>query len=159
MKIGLKLVVRILNKSNFLINVRTKSFLNFKVKIIYIGFFLERVRASLPIGDYHQKQMKIIFGKTKLVNRIYSLLVFLSSQFGDLNPNSIESSYYERTINATYFYGANHIDGEHHIYSLFYGISNTPTSAQRKMIISLFFHVIFVHICARDFRSHHGSSK
>ncbi|UJR10091.1 hypothetical protein I4U23_014313 [Adineta vaga] len=49
-------------------------------------------------------------------------------QFGDVNPNSIESNYYERTINATYFYGADHIHGKHHIYSLFYGISNVPST-------------------------------
>ncbi|CAF1990161.1 unnamed protein product [Rotaria magnacalcarata] len=49
-------------------------------------------------------------------------------QFSDANPNSIESSYYERTINATYTYGADHIHGDHHIYSLFFGISNIPTN-------------------------------
>ncbi|CAF1231815.1 unnamed protein product [Rotaria sp. Silwood1] len=32
--------------------------------------------------------------------------------------------YYERTINATYTYGADHIHGNYHVYSLFYGISN-----------------------------------
>jgi hypothetical protein len=52
-------------------------------------------------------------------------------QFGDANPNSIESSYYERTINATYSYGADHIDGQHHIYSLFYGLSNVPVNNSR----------------------------
>ncbi|CAF2540699.1 unnamed protein product [Rotaria sp. Silwood2] len=55
-------------------------------------------------------------------------------QFGDANPNSIESSYYERTINATYTYGADHIHGDYHVYSLFYGISNIPaTNSQGHM--------------------------
>ena len=35
--------------------------------------------------------------------------MLLFRQFGDANPNSIEASYYERTINATYMYGADHI--------------------------------------------------
>ncbi|CAF3112967.1 unnamed protein product [Rotaria sp. Silwood2] len=52
-------------------------------------------------------------------------------QFGDANPNSIESSYYERTINATYTYGADHIHGDYHVYSLFYGISNIPATNSR----------------------------
>ncbi|CAF0788878.1 unnamed protein product [Adineta ricciae] len=47
-------------------------------------------------------------------------------QFGDANPNSIESNYYERTINATHYYGADHIHGKHYVYSLFYGISSIP---------------------------------
>ncbi|CAF1134734.1 unnamed protein product [Adineta steineri] len=49
-------------------------------------------------------------------------------QFSDANPNSIESGYYERTINATYTYGADHIDGDHQVYSLFYGVSNVPVT-------------------------------
>ncbi len=57
--------------------------------------------------------------------------IFVFRQFGDANPNSIESSYYERTINSTYVYGADHIDGEHHVYSLFYGISHVPVTNTR----------------------------
>ena len=55
-------------------------------------------------------------------------------QFGDANPNSIESSYYERTINATYSNDADHIHGDYHVYSLFYGMSNVLTTNSRMFI-------------------------
>ncbi len=72
-------------------------------------------------------------------------LCFSIRQFGDVNPNSIESSYYERTINATYSYGADHIHGDHHVYSLFYGISNvSPTNSRR--IFFIFFEKFFFSV-------------
>ncbi|CAF3365398.1 unnamed protein product [Rotaria socialis] len=81
----------------------------------------------------HENHLHWIFLATRSGITAYWQLYNLANeehmrQFGDANPNSIESSYYERTINATYMYGADHIDGDHHIYSLFYGISNVPVS-------------------------------
>lgn len=58
-------------------------------------------------------------------------------QFGDANPNSIESNYYERTINATHYYGADHIHGKHYVYSLFYGISSIPGPNSRMYKVPL----------------------
>jgi hypothetical protein len=69
-------------------------------------------------------------------------------QFGDANPNSIEASYYERTVNATYVYGSDHIDGDHHVYSLFYGISHVPVTNTR---MSKFFNFgFFKGICNHE---------
>ena len=64
--------------------------------------------------------------------------VLFFRQFGDVNPNSIELSYYERTINATLTNGANHIHGDYHVYSLFYGISNVPATNSRRFITIVF---------------------
>jgi hypothetical protein len=35
-------------------------------------------------------------------------------------------------------YGADHIDGDHHVYSLFYGISNVPVTNTRMLKIFYF---------------------
>jgi len=75
--------------------------------------------------------MKNIFGEINKIRFSNIILRFLFRQFGDANPNSIEASYYERTVNATYMYGADHIDGDHHVYSLFYGVSNVPVVNSR----------------------------
>ncbi len=79
-------------------------------------------------------------------------------QFGDANPNSIESSYYERTIDATYTYGADHINGEHHIYSLFYGISNVPATNSRmlKNLRFFFSNILFVEMLSENYTNTTG---
>ncbi len=53
--------------------------------------------------------MKNIFGKRKGKIDFFLNEDLIFRQFGDANPNSIESGYYERTINSTYMYGADHI--------------------------------------------------
>jgi len=75
--------------------------------------------------------MKNIFGEISKIQFSKYYFGFCFRQFGDANPNSIEASYYERTVNATYMYGADHIDGDHHVYSLFYGVSNVPVANSR----------------------------
>lgn len=79
--------------------------------------------------------------------------MFVCRQFGDVNPNSIESSYYERTINATFSNGADHINGEHHVYSLFYGMSNAPVNHSRKNKIRFFISVYYklTFACRNEF--------
>ena len=76
--------------------------------------------------------MKNTFGKGREDRANIDFIDCFSRQFSDANPNSIESSYYERTVSATHTYGSDHIDGDHHIYSLFYGISNTAGSSSRE---------------------------
>ncbi|UJR35966.1 hypothetical protein I4U23_028707 [Adineta vaga] len=81
----------------------------------------------------HENHLHWIFLGTRSGITAYWKLYDLANedhmrQFSDANPNSIEASYYERTINATYVYGADHVDGEHHVYSLFYGVSSVPSS-------------------------------
>ncbi|CAF0831187.1 unnamed protein product [Adineta ricciae] len=80
----------------------------------------------------HENHLHWIFLATRSGITAYWKLYDLANedhirQFSDANPNSIEASYYERTINATYVYGSDHIDGEHHVYSLFYGVSSVPS--------------------------------
>ncbi|CAF4519942.1 unnamed protein product [Rotaria sp. Silwood1] len=90
--------------------------------------------AHMDFKEYqHENHLHWIFLATRSGITAYWQLYNLANeehirQFGDANPNSIEASYYERTINATYMYGADHIEGDHHIYSLFYGISNVQVT-------------------------------
>jgi hypothetical protein len=104
--------------------------------IIFIGSYLVHVQALQPTGVCLNRLMKIISGTIRVCSHDNHIrhVTKLLRQFGDVNPNSIEASYYERTINATYSYGADHIHGEHHVYSLFYGISNVvPASNSRRL--------------------------
>ncbi|CAF2650391.1 unnamed protein product [Rotaria sp. Silwood2] len=93
--------------------------------------------AHMDFKEYqHENHLHWIFLATRSGITAYWQLYNLANeehirQFGDANPNSIEASYYERTINATYMYGADHIHGDHHVYSLFYGISNVPVTSSQ----------------------------
>ncbi|CAF3971477.1 unnamed protein product [Adineta steineri] len=86
----------------------------------------------------HENHLHWIFLATRSGITAYWRLSHLANeehirQFGDANPNSIESNYYERTISATYSYNADHIHGKHHIYSLFYGMTNVPATNSQML--------------------------